>query len=57
MTHNVVAALRGRGLTKAWAGGALTNSHKSSGGYTPPLSQNCSLGDVFPLFYAISLLL
>jgi len=44
ITHNGVAALRGRGFTKAWAGGALANSHKSLGGNTPPLSQNCSLG-------------
>ncbi|MCL2596292.1 MAG: hypothetical protein FWD66_01235 [Paludibacter sp.] len=42
----VPAALRGRGLTKVRAGGALANSHKCLGGHTPPLSQNRSLAAV-----------
>ncbi|MDR0206493.1 MAG: hypothetical protein LBI45_04470, partial [Bacteroidales bacterium] len=28
----------GGGLTKAWAGDTLPNSHKCSGGHTPPLA-------------------
>ena len=38
ISHNVVAASRGRGLTKDWAGGTLANSHKCFCGHTPPLS-------------------
>jgi len=45
VADNVLAALRGRGLTKFRAGGALAKSHKGLGGHTPPLSQNRPLGD------------
>jgi len=47
LAANVVAALRGRGLTKVRAGYTLENQHKSSSGHTPPLSQNRSLYAVF----------
>ena len=46
----------GGGLTKGRAGYTLDNQHKSSGGHTPPLSQNRSLhagisNEPYLLFY------
>jgi len=58
LAANVVAALRGRGLTKVRAGYTLENQHKSVCGHTPPLSQNRSLGaGVFILVYVQALYL
>ena len=46
--YNVPAALRGRGLTKAWVDDTLANLHKCSDGHTPPLyvkTARCVSGD------------